>query len=179
MNKRLMVAAVFAAGMAAGCAEGNRLNAPGRPAWIIKGAGAFSPDDKAFYGVGRVDASEMPNESLRVEAAENRARGALGRTMNSYTTSLTKDYAGNDGTVIERALRNISSAQTSGARVMDSYMDAKGTAYTLVKLDLERYKKELELSSQISSEAKEILRKRADSAFNELSQAEAQKGGPQ
>ena len=161
---------VWVALLAAGCATMG-----GAPDWTTKGAGAFKSSDKMFYGVGRADAS-IKNESLRVETADNRARADLQRVFDTYSSSLMKDYSGTDGELVERAVKTFSAGHVSGAQIVDRYTDGKRTTFSLVKLDLENFKKAMELAQELNSQAKEYVRKKADALFSELSKEEEKRG---
>lgn len=169
MNKTQIVTAIGVL-LVTGCATMSRA-----PEWTAKGAGAFKPNEKVFYGVGRADSS-IRNESLRVETADNRARADLQRVFDTYSASLMKDYAGSDGELVERALKTFSAGHVSGGQVMDRYKDSKGTTYSLVKLDLESFKKAMELARELNGQAKDYIRKRADALFSELGKEETKRG---
>jgi hypothetical protein len=62
------------------------------PEWVNKGSGAFkdSAGKQIFYGVGIV--SGVRNRALAVTAADDRGRAEIAKIMDSYVTTLTKDY---------------------------------------------------------------------------------------
>lgn len=142
------------------------------PEWTIKGGGAFKKDEgKVFYGVGRASA-EIKDKSLRIETADNRARADLQRVFDTYTAYLMKDYQGDDGQLIERACKTFSAGHLSGVEIVDHYIDKDGTVYALAKLNLETFKKAMELAKELSDAAREYIRKRADAMFEELEKEE-------
>lgn len=160
--------AVLIGGVLAGCVTG-------RPEWITKGAGAFKSSDHVFYGIGRADAS-IGNESLRIETADNRGRADLQKVFDTFSSSLMKDYSSTDGQQVERAIKTFSAGHISGAQVVDRYTDGKGNSFSLVRLDLEAFKKAMEAAQELSSQAKEYVRKRADALFGELNKEEDKRG---
>ena len=168
MMKRTVIGIGLAAMVWVGCATG-------RPAWTTKGAGAFPPSEKVFYGIGRADAS-IQNESLRVETADNRARGDLQKVFDTFSETMMRDYNGMDGQVIERGIKTFSAGHISGAQIVDRYTDSKGTAFSLLKLDLESFKKAIEMSQELSSQAKEFVRKRSDALFSDMQKEEEKRG---
>jgi len=149
---------------------------PKAPDWTIKGGAAFKKEEgKVFYGVGRATA-EIKDKALRIESADNRARADLQRIFDTYTAYLMKDYQGDDGQLIERACKTFSAGHLSGAEIVDHYMDTDGTVYSLAKLNLETFKKAMELAKDLSVAAREHLRKRADELFDKLEKEEAKQG---
>lgn len=75
---------------------------------------------------------------------------------------------------MESAIKTFSSGEISGGRIEDRYLDKHtGTAYSLVKLDLESFKKGMDMSEQLNPHAKAFVRQRADAQFDELSKEES------
>ncbi|MFH2070205.1 MAG: hypothetical protein ABIJ11_03175 [Elusimicrobiota bacterium] len=145
------------------------------PEWTVKGGGAFTKDKgKVFYGVGRAS-SEIKDKSLRIEAADNRARADLQRVFDTYTAYLMKDYQGQDGQLIERACKTFAAGHLSGVEIVDHYTDKDGMMNALAKLDLETFRKAMELAKELSDVAREHLRKRSDALFEQLEKEEGKR----
>lgn len=170
MGKNLI--AVFVVMFTAACAStGGRLP-NGSPDWTLNGSGAFSDSgEKVFYGVGLAGPS-IKDESLRREAADNRARADLQKVFDTYTGSIMKDYSGTDGELVERAIKTRQSGWLSGVQIVSRYQRSDGTVYCLAKLDLDQFKKFVDLEQSISSAAKKFLRERSDALFDELAKEE-------
>lgn len=142
------------------------------PDWTIKGGGAFKKDEgKIFYGVGRAS-SDIKDKALRIETADNRARADLQRIFDTYTAYLMKDYQGQDGQLIERACKTFAAGHLSGVEIVDHYTDSDGTVHALAKLNLETFKKAMELAKELSDAAREQIRKRSDAMFEQLEKEE-------
>ena len=94
--KRLTLSALALAAVAfLGACASSPKQAPiaaNAPEWVNKGSGAFKDKDgkQVFYGVGI--AQGIRNRALAVTAADDRGRAEIAKIMNSYVTSLTKDY---------------------------------------------------------------------------------------
>ena len=149
--------------------------ATGGPKWTKKGSGVFPASVKVFYGVGWADAG-IKNMNLRIEAADNRALSDLHRYFNTYTGYLMKEYQGNDGAVVERVIKTFSAGHVSGAKVVDRYED-DGRVYSLVKLDIEQFRKVIQKAPELSPQARDFINKRAESMFEELRKEEIIRGG--
>lgn len=168
MYKFLKIVVVLTIFIISGCATT-------KPMWVDKGSGAFEKNEgKIFYGVGRAS-SEIKDHALRIETADNRARADLQKIFDTYTAYLMKDYQGQDGQLIERACKTFAAGHLSGVEIIDHYTDGNGTVHALAKLDLEVFKKAMELAKDLSDMSREHLRKRADTLFNELQKEEESK----
>lgn len=165
MNNYLKIAIALVVVLVIGCAST-------KPLWVDKGNAAFEKGkSRIFYGVGRAS-SEVKDPALRTEAADNRARGDLQRIFDTYTSYLMKDYQGQDGQLIERACKTFSAGNISGAQIVDHYSDDSGTVYSLVKLDMDKFKDEVDLSKELNDAAKEYIRQRSDAMFEQLQKEE-------
>ena len=142
------------------------------PEWTLKGSGAFAKDEgKVFYGVGRAS-SDIKDKALRFETADNRARADLQRIFDTYTAYLMKDYQGQDGQLIERACKTFAAGHLSGVQIVDHHTDKDGTVHALAKLNLETFKKAMEMAKELSDAAREQIRKRSDAMFEQLEKEE-------
>lgn len=161
----LLVLAVF---VIVGCATV-------KPMWVDKGSAAFEKGkEKVFYGVGTAT-TEIKDKALRIETADNRARASLQKIFDTYTAYLMKDYQGQDGVVVERAVKTFAAGNLSGVEITDHFTESDGTVYALAKLDLETFKKAMEMAKEVSATAKEYLQKKADTMFSELEKEEAKR----
>ena len=156
------------------------------PAWVTKGSAAFNDKGvRVFYGVGSV--SGVKNKSLAKTAAENRARAEIGKVFETYTASLMRDYmastaggaeitarsATTEEQHIEQAVKTFSATTLSGVIVVDHWVDpSDGTAYALVKLDMDSFKNSIDKAKELNSEVRDFVRKNAEKAFDRLESEE-------
>ena len=157
------------------------------PEWVMKSSGAFEDSNgKAFYGVG--SASGINNYSLQRTAADDRARNDLAKVVEFYTKSLTKDYmahtmAGDPNTSseeqnIEVAIKTITSATLTGVLIIDHWEHpGKNVLFSLARLDLVSFKKNLDQHKELSKEVREAIKERADKLHEELEQEVLKKEG--
>ena len=157
------------------------------PEWVMKSSGAFEDSNgKAFYGVG--SASGIKNYSLQRTAADDRARNDLAKVFEFYTKSLTKDYmahtmAGDPNTSseeqnIEVAIKTITSATLTGVLIIDHWEHpGKNVLFSLARLDLVSFKKNLDQHKELSKEVREAIKERADKLHEELEQEVLKKEG--
>lgn len=156
--------------------------APQGPVWITKGSGAFKDEGKAvFYGVGSVNG--VKNKSLATQTADNRARAEVGKTFQTYSASLMKDYSrsttagdmskSSEEQDIQNAVKTFSAISLSGVVVVDHWVDSSdGTIYALAKLDLASFKDSLGQAKELNAATRDYVRQNADKAFDELSTEE-------
>ena len=157
------------------------------PEWVMKSSGAFQDSNgKAFYGVG--SASGIKNFSLQRTAADDRARNDLAKVFEFYTKSLTKDYmasttSGDFATTseeqkIEIVLKTITSASLTGVLIIDHWEHpGRNELFSLARLDLVSFKKNLDEHKELSSEIREAIKERADKLHEELEQEVLKKEG--
>lgn len=118
------------------------------PKWVKMGSYA-GENPKAFYRIGEV--MGIRNEPLAWDAAENRARDKMMKTLSTYTAYLMRDYAVSTARFdlkqtaeeqhIEEATKTFAAATLSGARPVDRYKDEKkGIYYVVVKMELDDVK---------------------------------------
>jgi len=167
MQKILLLTVVMC--FTAACATTSKVT--GGPDWTMRGSGAFSGGGKAFYGVG-LAMPTLKDESLRREAADNRARADLQKIFETYSSGIMKDYSGSDGQLVERVIKTYQNGTRAGVQVVDRYQRRDGTVYSLVKLDLDQFKKYLEAENGISSQTRDYLRNKSDAMFEELAKEE-------
>ena len=157
------------------------------PEWVMKSSGAFQDSNgKAFYGVG--SASGIKNFSLQRTAADDRARNDLAKVFEFYTKSLTKDYmasttSGDFATTseeqnIEIALKTVTSASLTGVLIIDHWEHpSRNELFSLARLDLVSFKKNLDEHKELSSEIREAIKERADKLHEEMEQEVLKKEG--
>ena len=150
----------------------------GRPGWIDKG-GAFYAGEygTAFYAVG--SASNMTNPSLRRSAAETQARAALSRVFKQEMGNLVKVYqreitgsapnTGSSEQFAQEATKGFTSMDVAGAQVVDNYYDVQEkTHYSLARMDVNFFKRQIEQMSELSQQVKDQVLFNADQAFKEM-----------
>jgi hypothetical protein len=150
------------------------------PEWVMKSSGAFEDSNgKAFYGVG--SASGIKNYSLQRTAADDRARNDLAKVFEFYTKSLTKDYmasttSGDFTTTseeqnVEVAIKTVTSATLTGVLIIDHWEHpGRNELFSLARLDLISFKKNLDEHKELSNEVREAIKERADKLHEELEQ---------
>ncbi|HET6371096.1 MAG TPA: hypothetical protein VFG95_07860 [Nitrospiria bacterium] len=181
-SRKVFWSTLIALGILSGCASTKGSIAPSGPAWVNKGSGAFSDGGtKAFYGVGAV--TGIRNKPLAVTAADNRARAEITKIFETYTASLMRDYtrtttAGDmqktsEEQDVEQAVKTFSAATLSGVFIVDHWQDpADGTLYSLAKLDLDKFKENIDKAKELNAAVRDYVRNNSEKAFNELATEE-------
>ena len=158
------------------------------PQWVVRGSGAFGNDNgRLFYGVGSV--SGIRNHSLARTAADNRARAEIAKIFEVYSASLMKDYmaattagdmsASAEEQHVEQAIKTFSAATLSGVQIIDHYIAADGTQYSLARLDLEGFTNNLDKMKELNAKVRDYVRKNADKVHADLEKEEAKRSGQQ
>ena len=186
--KRIHLSAVAVLLIIAGCSSAPQitkttpLQSLGAPDWVVKGSGAFTGDKgKVFYGIG--SASNIQNTSLLRSSSENRARNEVAKIFQVYTASLMKDYmastsagqanVSSEEQHVEQAIKTVTATTLSGVEIIDHWQHpATGELYSLARLDLEKFKENLEKAKELNSQARDYIRKNADRLHNELEKEE-------
>ena len=157
------------------------------PEWVLKSSGAFEDSNgKAFYGIG--SATGIENYSLQRTAADDRARNDLAKVFEFYTKSLTKDYmasttsgdftATSEEQNVEVAIKTVTSATLTGVLIIDHWEHpGKNVLFSLARLDLVSFKKNLDQHKELSKEVREAIKERADKLHEELEQEVLKKEG--
>ena len=157
------------------------------PEWVTKGAGAFSDSNgKAFYGTG--SATGIKNYSLQRTAADDRARNDLAKVFEFYTKSLTKDYmasttsgdftATSEEQNVEVAIKTVTSSTLTGVMIIDHWEHpGRNELFSLARLDLTSFKKNLDKHKELSKEVREAIKERADKFHEEMEQEVLNKEG--
>ena len=185
MNMNRFLAIVAVAALAA-CAtpQPSAPIASNAPEWVNKGSGAFkdASGKQVFYGVGI--AQGIRNRALAVTASDDRGRAEIAKIMNSYVTTLTKDYmasvtAGDmtkssEEQMVSSTMKNFAKFTLHGALPVDHWKDpSDGTLFALVKLDMSAVQQSLNESKELDSKVRDYVKANAEKAFDELSAEEA------
>ncbi len=154
------------------------------PEWVNKGSGAMKDKDgkSVFYGVGI--AQGIRNRALAVTAADDRGRAELAKIMNSYVTTLTKDYmasvtAGDmtkssEEQMVSQTMKNFAKFTLNGSVPIDHWKDpSDGTLFALVKLDMSAVQQSLADSKELNAKVRDYVKANAEKAFDELAAEEA------
>ncbi len=189
MNNRLgAVAVILVAAFSAGACAGKAKTSPiasNAPEWVNKGSSVMKDKDgkQVFYGVGI--AQGIRNRALAVSSADDRGRAELAKIMNSYVTTLTKDYmasitAGDmtkssEEQMVSSTMKNFASFTLHGATPVDHWKDPlDGTLFALVKLDMASVQQSINESKDLDAKVRDYVKANAEKAFDELA-AEAAK----
>ena len=187
MSRFSRIALMLAASAYLGACAGNGKPSPiasNAPEWVNKGSGAMKDKDgkQVFYGVGI--AQGIRNRALAVTAADDRGRAEIAKIMNSYVTTLTKDYmasvtAGDmtkssEEQMVSQTMKNFSKFTLSGAMPVDHWKDpADGTLFSLVKLDMAGVQQSLNDAKELNAKVRDYVKANAEKAFDELAAEEA------
>lgn len=182
-NLTLALVAALALGACTGKGKPSPI-AQNAPEWVNRGSGAMKDKDgkQAFYGVGI--AQGIRNRALAVSAADDRGRAELAKIMNSYVTTLTKDYmasitAGDmtkssEEQMVSNTMKNFAKFTLHGSIPVDHWKDpADGTLFALVKLDMAAVQNSLSESKELDSKVRDYVKANAEKAFDELAAEEA------
>ena len=192
MVKVVSAMLVISAAFMAGCGGKKTAVAPSSPIaaqapeWVNKGSGAFTDaaGGAIFYGVGMV--SGVQNRALAVDAADQRARASIAKSLDNYVAVLTKDYMASTtaGSMdksseeqhITTTLKGFTQFTLQGSIIVDHWKDpSDGTMFSLAKLDFANVKKTLSEAKELDDKVRDFVRGNADKAFDELKEAEAKK----
>lgn len=187
------VFAVLAVGFITGCG-GKKAEAPApaqaapvaaqAPEWVNKGSGAFKDagGTSIFYGVGMV--TGVNNRALALQAADQRARAEIAKSLDNYVAVLTKDYMASttagamdkssEEQHISATLKGFTKFTLQGAIIIDHWKDpSDGTMFSLAKLDMASVKKTLSEAKELDAQVRDFVRSNAEKAFDDLKSAEA------
>ena len=186
--KRIHLSVIAILLIIAGCSGGRQitkttpLQSLGAPDWVVKGSGTFTGNEgKVFYGIG--SASNIQSTSLLRSSSENRARNEVAKILQVYTASLMKDYiastsagqanVSSEEQHVEQAIKTVTATTLSGVEIIDHWQHpATGELYSLARLDLEKFKENLEKAKELNSQARDYIRKNADRLHNDLEKEE-------
>lgn len=183
----LCLALATAAAMT-GCASNGKPSpiANNAPEWVNKGTGAFKDQagKQVFYGVGSVQG--VRNIPLARATADDRGRAEVAKIMNSYVTSLTKDYmasvtAGDmtkssEEQMVSQTMKNFAKFTLHGSVPVDHWVDKEnGIVYSLIKLDMAAVQDSLAQSKDLDTKVRDYVKANAEKAFDELAAEEAKR----
>lgn len=193
MNRTNLILAVFVLTVFAGCSKKevkqgfeitNGAIAKQAPAWVNRGSGAFEDADgkKIFYGVGMI--TGIQNKALAIQAADQRARAEIAKSLNNYVSVLIRDYMVSTSAVdmqgpaeeqdVSVALKGFTRATLKGAIIVGHWKDSEdNTMFSLARLDMENFKEDLNQSEEIDDNLRDFVRYNADKAFDELKEVES------
>ncbi len=185
-NRFSSLTLTLVAALGLGACSGNKMSpiASNAPEWVNKGSGAMKDKEgkQVFYGVGI--AQGIRNRALSVTAADDRGRAEIAKIMNSYVTTLTKDYMASvtagamdkssEEQMVSQTMKNFSKFTLSGAIPVDHWKDpADGTLFALVKLDMAAVQASLNDAKELNAKVRDYVKANAEKAFDELSAEEA------
>jgi len=185
-NRFRNIALVLVSALALGACGGAKKSpiANNAPEWVNKGSGAMKDKDgkQVFYGVGIMQG--VRNRALEVSGADDRGRAELAKIMNSYVTTLTKDYmasitAGDmtkssEEQMVSSTMKNFAKFTLHGSVPVDHWKDpTDGTMFSLVKLDMAAVNASLAESKELDSKVRDYVKANAEKAFDELAAEEA------
>ncbi len=155
---------------------------PNAPEWVTKGEAAFPDAKDKLYAVGL--ASNIPDKSLAVETADNRARGQLAQRLQTLVKKMTQDYrssvtarnasTGKPQADFEQLVKNVQETLTEqrivGVTPVDHYYEPDGTVYALVELDMKSFQKMVDMLTTINGVERQHIMENASKAFDEMNQ---------
>ncbi len=152
----------------------------GRPAWTMKGAGAFTIEGrKVFRAVGL--SSDLGDEGMTLNQSADDARKNLSFVMKTYVKALDESYKRSIKTgempkaQFEQDITHVSEVMTkskfSGAQVVDRWVDPKtNSVYTLLELDLGAVQNMIKNAKGISQQLIDTVGKRSEEAHERLNE---------
>jgi len=152
---------------------------PKRPAWVVKGSGAFDEDKgKVFYGVGI--ASGIKNRALLISTADNRARAEVAKILETkdYMASTTAGdmSASSEEQHVEQALKTFTKTTLHGAQIIDHWKDPEDSSlFSLCELDLFAFKQALNDYKELDGKVRDFVRENAEKLHKELEEMEQKK----
>ena len=159
--KLLSVVVIFF--VVTGCVEKDWMGIDGKP---------YKFEKEAFYQEGKAGPKDAKDEPFREEVAGNRARAEMLKTFDAYLSYLMEDYKGTEGVNIERALKTFFAGHISGARIVAHRKEKGDIIVALCKLDLKSLKGTIELQQELSREARDCIKKNAETFFKKLEKEE-------
>lgn len=167
-----------------GC-SGKAIKTSDEPSWVQRGGGAFlDKDQQSFYGVGAVVGIE--NKPLARSAADNRARAEISKIFETYSASLMRDYAASttagrfdavsEEQHIEQSIKTFSATTLSGVMIVDHWVSPSDhTYYSLARLDLVRFKDNIDKAKELNDAVRDFVKQNAEKAFEKLNEEEAKR----
>ncbi|MCK5808755.1 LPP20 family lipoprotein [bacterium] len=146
----------------------------GAPAWVLGGASG----NGQICGVG--SAGGTRNVSIARTAAIGRGRTDLSRQLQLQVKSMLKDYqatttggenygtAANDEQHIVDVSKQVTQMTLNGTELKNTWLSKKGTLFTLVCLNVDKFKNTISKMGQLDEQVRAAIVQRADKAFDEL-----------
>lgn len=150
------------------------LKTPPRPTWVD--GTQYMAD--AIQGVGV--APKMMNPAAQRQRAEHQARLAIAQTMRTKVAGFIRDWinenqdyftnAGESLSYFEATSEELTSATLVGVQIPDHWTEPReGTMYALAVMSkTEAVQNLMDEMKKLSSEQTQIIKERADEAFNKL-----------
>lgn len=166
----------------AGC-SGKEIKTSDEPSWVQKGKSAFlDKEQQSFYGIGAVVGIE--NKSLARSAADKRARAEISKIFETYSASLMRDYAASttaasfdavsEEQFVEQSIKSFSAPILRGVMIVDHWADLSDhTYYSLARLDLVRFKNNLDQVKDLNAGVRDFVKQNAEKTFEKLDKEEA------
>lgn len=104
---------------------------------------------------------------MREETAENRARTNLLKVLETRITTISKDFIGPEGELVERALRIVAKGGVQGAELADRHTEGDGTVRALVALEPSKLRKLAEETRDLAPAERALLRRRTEELLRE------------
>lgn len=157
--------------MMAGCATSRNdidgsASKLGEPGWVAEGSGAFVDlaGNEVFFGVGV--SSNMKNEALLYQTADDRAKGEAAKVAESFVHAVIEDYrkVRPDADIVrmERDMTNVTSMFLTSVQIMRHWMNpVTGAVYSLARLYLYRFKDDLGEVRELDGAAEKHMRDNA------------------
>ncbi len=154
----------------------------GAPQWVIQGCSAYPGEEvpTKICGVGSFVGSR--NISLARTAAMARGRTEIARTLGIKVKSMLKDYqatttggqefgnSASDEQHIVDVSKQLTDISLSGTEIRDTWISGAGTYYTLMVLDVNRFRDSLNRMNQLSDGLRKAISDRADASFSEMNE---------
>ena len=186
MKKIMPLLSIFAIVCLAACGGQKLTDGPiaeKAPAWVNQGSGAFEDADgkKVFYGVGMI--TGIRDRGLAVQAADQRARAEIAKSLDNYVAVLIRDYMVSTSAVdmqgaseeqdVSVALKGFTKATLKGSIIVGHWRDeVDGTMFSLARLDMDNFKETVNQSEEVEDNIRDFVRNNSEKAFMELKEAE-------
>lgn len=153
-----------------------------RPEWIhIKSGAIMDTEQKAFYGIGKTDAAFL-NTALAGRAADKLAREEIKKIFSIYSAilvrgfivSIPKDDPDQETKKLglEQRAKSLSVNPLTDITIVDRWTDhSNHVTYSLARLDLDRFKRNIQKSDDIEPAIRDFIRDNAEEEFDKMNQA--------
>ncbi|HET9679941.1 MAG TPA: hypothetical protein VFP95_05190, partial [Gammaproteobacteria bacterium] len=148
------------------------------PDWVNEGSQALDAQEGRYiHGVGM--APTMPDRSLQVATADNRARAEVARVLSSYMHVVSQDYTAAVGQgqqayseqAVSRQIDNITRLNMSGVRIIAHWRNEDtGAIYALAELDMQRVRDVVGKVEMMNADFKSYFETHADAIFKDFSE---------